>query len=109
MGNKDKAGSNRCNALIATDAECDVIAQAAPARLAESTTSTRNVPHVELRSEGFGQLLCGKAAEYVGRAGWRIGHDHAHWPRWIGLCPRDPQHRRQRPRLDARIYGEVVS
>src|SRR5262249_46219966 len=50
----------------------------------------------ELFSKTLGQLLCDEASEYVGRTAGRKRNDDAHWPRRIGLRPRDARHGRER-------------
>src|SRR6266702_6054062 len=52
---------------------------------ADIAAGTSDVLDVELFSEMFGQFLCGKARQDVGRTGGCVRNDHTHWPRRIRL------------------------
>src|SRR5438132_14225878 len=43
-----------------------------------------------------GSMELSAAREDVTRAGGRERHNHAHWPRWVGLRPCDARNDRQR-------------
>src|SRR4051812_34124215 len=58
--------------------------------------STRPVLDDERLAEVIRQPLTNQAREELGRAAGRKADDDAHWPRRIGLRPRNLRHGRQR-------------
>ena len=55
-----------------------------------------NILDIDLLAELLSELLRHKPREGVGHPTGRKGHDRAHRPRWIGLCPYSARHARQR-------------